>query len=146
MKVQRWTDLLAALLCRQRAITFEEIAREVPGYTEKAKDAAKRMFERDKKELKAFGVPIESEGEEGEKDFRYRLRTADFYLPYLSVTTSRGKSAPTKVDRYGYHSLKSLSFDADELRAVAEGASRAQQLGSAPLAADATSAMRKLAF
>ncbi len=146
MKVQRWTDLLAALLGRQRAITFEEIAREVPDYNDKAKDAAKRMFERDKKELKAFGVPIESEGDEGEKDFRYRLRTADFYLPYLSVTTSRGKSTPPKVDRYGYRSLKSLSFDADELRAVAQGAARVQKLGNAPLAADAASAMRKLAF
>jgi predicted DNA-binding transcriptional regulator YafY len=145
-KITRWIDLLAALLGHQRAVTFEEIALEVPGYSGKAKDTAKRQFERDKTELKAFGVPIESESDEGELDFRYRLRTADFYLPYLSVTTPRGKSTPSKIDRFGYRSLKSLTFDADELRAVAEGAARAQQLGSAPLTADATSAMRKLAF
>ena len=144
-KVQRWLDLLAALLGRQRAITFEEIAREVPDYTGKAKDSAKRMFERDKRELKAFGVPIESEGAEGENEFRYRLRTTDFYLPYLSLATPRGRTQPAKVDRFGYRSLKSLAFDADELRAVAEGARRAGQLGNAPLAADAASAMRKLA-
>lgn len=145
-KLQRWIDLLAALLGHQRAITFDEIAREVPAYNGKEKATAKRQFERDKKDLKAFGVPIESEGDDGETDFRYRLRTADFYMPYLSVTTPRGKSTPSRVDRFGYHSLKSLSFDADELQAVAEGAARAEQLGNAPLAADVASAMRKLAY
>ncbi len=79
-KLQRWIDLLAALLGRQRAITFEEIAREVPAYNGKERATAKRQFERDKRDLKAFGVPIESEGEDGDTDFRYRLRTADF--PY----------------------------------------------------------------
>ena len=145
-KIQRWIDLLAALLGRHAPVTFEEIALDVPAYTGKAKDSTKRMFERDKRELKALGIPIESEGEEGEKDFRYRLRTKDFYLPYIATITSRGRTRPLRVDRYGYHSLRSLTFDADELRAVADGAARVSQLGNASLAADASSAMRKLAF
>jgi predicted DNA-binding transcriptional regulator YafY len=143
-KVQRWIDLLAALLGRQRALTFEELARDVPAYTASAKDSAKRTFERDKKELRAFGVPIETVGSDGAADAAYRLRTSDFYLPYLHLTTPRGAQRPSRVDKYGYHSLKSLAFDADELRAVADGAARARRLGNPVLAADVDSALRKL--
>jgi proteasome accessory factor B len=144
-KIQRWIDLLATLLSHRLPVTFEELSRGVPAYDGKNKESAKRMFERDKKELKTFGIPIDSRGEEGDLDFRYVLRAGEFYLPYLLLTTPRGVSTPRK-SRHNYRSLKSLAFDADELRAIADGAARARQLGNAPLAADINSAMRKLAF
>ena len=104
-KVQRWIDVLTALLSHNFAQTFAELAHGVPGYladgsvTEGEPSASlKRMFERDKLELRTMGVPIETIGEEGDEESRYRLRTADFYLPYLEIASQRGTAKPKKVD------------------------------------------------
>ena len=45
-KVRRWTDLIAALLRHRYAISFDEIARQVPDYGDESKplDTRKRMF------------------------------------------------------------------------------------------------------
>src|SRR5690348_10920928 len=88
-KLQRWTDLLAALLRRSTAATFEEIARDVPAYSANAKkkDAVMRMFERDKDELRSFGISIDTiqfEDDSGDAS-GYRLDRKSFYLPYLSL-------------------------------------------------------------
>jgi predicted DNA-binding transcriptional regulator YafY len=145
-KVQRWVDLLAALLAHQMPLTFEQIAREVPGYAGKSKATQKRMFERDKLELRAFGVPIQSMGEEGSDDSAYRLAPKDFYLPYLSVATPRGLRTPRRIDKYGYRALTSLDLETDELLAIADAAARVRLLHDAALAADIDAATRKLAF
>lgn len=153
MKVQRWIDLLASLLGHRMPVTFGELAKDVPQYLADGSVAAgnpsptlKRMFERDKVELRELGVPIESIGEEGSDESAYRLRSKDFYLPYLGIVSERGKSTPEKLDRYGYHSLATLAFEPDELEAIVEGAKRVAQVGDPVLAEDARSAMRKLAF
>ena len=153
-KLQRWVDLLAALLGRHVPVSFDELAREVPAYaraaardcTPRERASIKRTFERDKRELRELGVPIETVaiGDIGD-DAGYRLRNADFYLPYLSVAGRRGTTKPRRIDEYGYRALASLTFDADELRAVVEGAARAKQLGNGALDADVDSALRKLA-
>lgn len=147
-KLQRWIDLLAALLRRRYAVPFEELAQEVPGYQpgKQSKPALRRMFERDKDELRAFGVPIETvTSAEGEVE-GYRLQARDFYLPYLSLVVEGRKTAPRRVDRYGYKALSGLAFEPDELAAVAEAAARVRTLGVPELAALAESACRKLAF
>ncbi len=147
-KLQRWIDLLAALLRRRYAVPFEELAQEVPGYQpgKQSKPALRRMFERDKDELRAFGVPIETvESPEGEAE-GYRLPAREFYLPYLSMVVEGRKTAPKRVDRYGYKALSGLAFEPDELAAVAEAAARVRTLGVPELAALAESACRKLAF
>jgi proteasome accessory factor B len=152
-KLQRWIDLLAALLGHRMPVTFAELAKEVPGYLDDGSVAAgnpsaslKRMFERDKAELLAFGVPIESIGEEGSDESAYRLRTKDFYLPYLGIVSARGIEKPTTVDRYGYRSLETLAFSPDELDAIRDGVRRVVAAGDPVLADDARSAVRKLAF
>jgi predicted DNA-binding transcriptional regulator YafY len=148
-KLQRWVDLLSALLGRRRPQTFEELAERIPAYRPaltdpSTRDSIKRTFERDKKELKRFGVPIESAGG-GDEDSTYRLDVKDFYLPYISVVTDGKRTQPAKVDRDDYRWLSTLAFEADELRAIAGAAARARQLGSEPLADDVDSALRKLA-
>lgn len=147
-KLQRWLDLLVALLVRQRPWPFEEFARDVPAYRaalEKGDvDALKRMFERDKDELRAFGVPIESvNGQNG--TVGYRLRHPNFYLPYLELADAHApRQRAKRIDRYGYHGLRDVVFEPDELAAIAAAAARAGQLGDASLAAHAASAQRKL--
>jgi proteasome accessory factor B len=151
-KVQRWIDVLTALLSHTFPQTFVELARAVPGYLADGSVAAgepsgavKRMFERDKLELRTLGVPVETIGDEGDEESRYHLRARDFYLPYLAIATQRGTTKPTKVDREGYRALTTLAFDADELVAIAEAAVRARQLGDPMLRDDVDSAVRKLA-
>ncbi len=144
-KVQRWIDLLAALLSRHYPVTFEQLSREVPAYAADRKDESRRrMFERDKDELRRFGVPIETVASPDGEPQGYRLRVRDFYLPYLSVR-SQGGGRPHRLDPYGYRSLPALSFEPEELAAVADAAARVRELGDPLLAEHAESAMRKLA-
>ena len=151
-KVQRWIDLLAALLVRRYPASFEELARDVPAYrtTGKSPATVMRMFERDKDELRAFGVPIETlpvETDDGPSG-AYRLRREDFYLPYLCATAPVGgrDARPRRIDRYGYQALRTLTFEPDELLAVGEAAARVRSLGDPLLSAEADSAVRKLAI
>jgi proteasome accessory factor B len=150
-KLQRWTDVLVALLRYQFGATFTQLSDDVPAYrltkraTKKEKETVKRMFERDKAELLAFGVPIETIARDGEIE-KYRLRPADFYLPYLAVMQSGRKVSPKRVDRDGYHSVQELAFEPDEIAAIGAAAERVQKLGDALLAEQARSAVRKLAF
>jgi proteasome accessory factor B len=152
-KTQRWIDLLAALLSHHYPVTFEELARDVPAYDLKKAEgdrtklaSIKRQFEHDKAELLEQGVPLISIGDPGEGEYKYQLRSKDFYLPYLGIAASRGIKLPPTVDRYGYHSLAKLGFEPDELEAVAEGARLVAQAGDPTLTDDARSALRKLAF
>lgn len=146
-KIQRWIDILAALLRHRFGLTLEQLVEEVPAYGAAAADEARaRMFERDKKELRGLGVPIETVSVDDVESARYRLRAADFYLPYLTVVGPAGRSASRRIDRDGYRALQSLAFEPDELTLVIDAAARAGQLGDPSLTADATSALRKLAF
>lgn len=149
-KVQRWIDLLAALLSRHYPATFREIAQWVPAYASGMRgDAAlMRMFERDKDELRALGVPIDTvQAGDGETS-AYRLARKDFYLPYLCAVSPSGKqvSRSAHVDRYGYQALATLAFESDELSAIAQAAARAESLGDPLLAEETRSAVRKLAL
>ena len=145
-KIQRWIDLLAALLRRKFPVSLEELSREVPGYLiARNKVALRRTFERDKDELRAFGIPIETvTGPEGDA-VGYRLQPRNFYLPYLTLRSATGATKPKKVDKYGYQALPTLAFEPDELSAVIDAAARVRQLGDPLLAEQAQSAIRKLA-
>lgn len=161
-KLQRWMDLLAALLARSMPATFEVLAQSVPEYLTRIREyeglsdekrvrtlreSLKRTFERDKDELRAFGIPIESLPDgEGNTGGTYRLRRRDFYLPYLCFAVPGGSvTSPVKVKQDGYQALTSLTFEADELQAVVDAAACVRALGDPLLAADAESALRKLA-
>lgn len=150
-KVRRWTDLIAALLRHRYAIPFDDIARQVPDYGDASKplDTRKRMFERDKKELLRFGVPLQTALDEDGEPTLYTIARTAFYLPYLTLLEPGGRaSAPRhgRVDRYGYTALQALAFEPDELAAVADAAARVAALGDPILANEAEGAMRKLAF
>ena len=145
-KLQRWTDLVASLLTRQFPATFEELAREVPGYAKGLsadhRDSVKRTFERDKDELRDFGVPIETIIQDDGETTGYRLKAARFYLPYLTAIDVQ--APPSRPE--GYRSLTEVPFEPDEITSVAMAAARVQSLGSPELAEDARNAARKLAF
>jgi predicted DNA-binding transcriptional regulator YafY len=148
-KLQRWVDLLAALLVRQRHAPFEELAKDVPGYdlAHGNRESVLRTFERDKDELRRFGVPIETVSDTDGEMVGYRLERKAFYLPYLMVSGhERAAHAPRKVPYDGYRSLETLAFEPDELDAIIEAAARVRALGDPILAGEAEAAIRKLAL
>ena len=147
-KLQRWTDLIAALLARRYPITFDHLASEVPAYAAgldpAQRETVKRMFERDKDELKAFGIHIEVRTfDEGESTgYRYLLSPKRFYLPF--VTLSQGG---THVERpEGYRALPDLQFEPHEIEILVHALKRLDTLGDPLLREDAGAALAKIAF
>ncbi|MGH7673880.1 MAG: hypothetical protein ACREMV_01295, partial [Gemmatimonadales bacterium] len=102
-KAARWLDLIAYLLQHRFPVTREQIFSHVAGYrsdVERGADPAsvRQSFERDKRELRAAGIEIETvdvpdaAGDEPAKG--YRLRERDFYLPYLELRQDRVRERP----------------------------------------------------
>ena len=148
-KLQRWVDLLAALLIRHRHAPFDELAKDVPAYdlANGQKESVLRTFERDKDELRRFGVPIDTVKDADGTTLGYRLERKAFYLPYLMLAgQERAALAPTKIDHEGYRALETLAFEPDELDAIIEAAARVRALGDPILAGEAEAAIRKLAL
>lgn len=144
-KLQRWTDLLAALLRRRFPVTFEVLRQDVPAYAAHAGQEASlmRKFERDKDELRAFGVPIETSVAADGNLSEYKLAATNFYLPYLRLATD---TKPLKRPKgIGYQALPTLAFEPDELSAIVAAGRRVRQLGDPALAREATTALRKIA-
>ncbi|WP_375476079.1 helix-turn-helix transcriptional regulator [uncultured Jatrophihabitans sp.] len=88
-RAERLVNLVLCLLSTRQFLTAERIRDAVPGYEaadgSKATDEAfKRMFERDKAELRDLGVPLETgrtssfDSEDG-----YRIRRGDYELPSI---------------------------------------------------------------
>ncbi len=102
-KTQRWLDLIAYLLGRRLPVAVEEIMEAVPSYAaamtggdEKASASARRMFERDKDELRASGIPLKTVeySIDGLEQLGYSLPRGDFYLPYLKLLEEGRKREP----------------------------------------------------
>jgi predicted DNA-binding transcriptional regulator YafY len=146
-KLQRWIDLLAALLRRRFPVSLEELRPEVPGYWNHFEKATlRRAFERDKAELRAFGIPIETVSDPNGEVIGYRLDPKNFYLPYLSLRSAeRTTTKPKKIDQYGYRALIDLYLRPEDLDAIVDAAARVRQLGDPLLVEHVDSALRKLA-
>ena len=90
-RTERLVNLVLCLLSTRQYLTAERIRAAVPGYEPeeggpRASDAFKRMFERDKAELRELGVPLETgrnsvfDTEDG-----YRIARRDYELPEISL-------------------------------------------------------------
>jgi proteasome accessory factor B len=155
-KLQRWLDLVAFLAGRRFPVSQEELWAAVPAYAEgleegeKDPESARRMFERDKDELRAMGIPIETvtfEIQQGsERSHGYRLAHARFHLPYLRLVGAAEQEAGRSAkDR---PTLKPGEFlvSEGEASAALEGLRDVAEIPGFPLRREARSAFRKLAF
>ncbi|MEO6066560.1 MAG: WYL domain-containing protein [Gemmatimonadales bacterium] len=144
-KLQRWIDLVAALLGRHTAVTLEELTRLVPAYNKgQTLPALRRMFERDKDALRALGIPFETI--ERDDLLAYRVQSTHFYLPYLATVIDGKVRKPKLVDKDGYRALSVLQFLPDEVEALRTAIARVRALGQPELAADVDRASRKMAL
>ena len=141
-KTSRWLDLVAFLLTRHFGATREEIFEKVHGY-EAGGETSRRMFERDKDELRARGIEIEtlarpdSAGEESSAV--YRLKPCNTYLPHLELVGEPSAERP-------YRELKQLALSATELATLDRATRALMDQRDTPFAAAVASARRKLAF
>ncbi|MBI4409617.1 MAG: hypothetical protein HY561_07900, partial [Gemmatimonadetes bacterium] len=154
-KTQRFLDLIAYLVGRRLPVPVEEIMEHVPAYAERwredetARATARRTFERDKDELRALGIPIETvaytinygrDTVEG-----YRLARRDFYLPYLKLVT-RAAPPAARPKPTGPTQVAEVELAEDDAGVALDALRRVAELPTFPLAREARSAFRKLAF
>jgi proteasome accessory factor B len=171
-KLQRWLDVVSFLASRRIPASTEELWSNVPAYApgldgaDKAKRAVRRTFERDKDELRALGIPIETVSYHvnygREEIVGYRLARRDFHLPYLELLreaeggepgANETRSASSRPDTPGpgEPSVRPagtpvFEISLDEAGAALDGLRELARLPGFPLAGAARSAFRKLAF
>ncbi|WP_067973093.1 helix-turn-helix transcriptional regulator [Nocardiopsis trehalosi] len=113
-KTERQLNLVICLLATRRFLTAREIRATVAGYDEAESDAAfKRMFERDKRELRDSGIPVETGGgdlwsdEEG-----YRISRADYELPEIELKADEAAVLGLAARAWRYAALGDAAADA----------------------------------
>jgi proteasome accessory factor B len=86
-RAERLVNLVICLLSTRQFLSAERIRQAVPGYeaadgSERADEAFKRMFERDKAELRDLGIPLETgPNSVFDTDDGYRITRRDYELP-----------------------------------------------------------------
>ena len=159
-KATRWLDLIAFLLYKRFPATREDIFDNVRGYlagdVSDDPESRRRTFERDKDELRALGIPIETvdlpraAGDEPDKG--YRLAAKDFYLPYLELETpgpearARAGAGAGSQPEIVYRGLERRTVTKEQLDRIDRGTQRIAGHAGGRLAAAAKSLRQKLAF
>lgn len=132
---ERQTNLVVALMATEIGLSKQQILDNVSGYRQRAEtggrpDALEKMFERDKDELRALGVPIETLGESSDphdlRAARYRIPKAEYDLPadisfspaelaVLQLAGSVWSAESASADaQAGVRKIRALGIDGDE--------------------------------
>jgi len=83
--MERLVNLMVMLLETPRPVTAQEIHETIPGYGQDQWDSFKRMFERDKEDLRDMGIPVElAPTDAWEIEEGYRIPKDRYYLPELA--------------------------------------------------------------
>jgi proteasome accessory factor B len=84
-KTERLLSLVVCLLSARRYLTAAQIREAVPGYPASF-EAFKRMFERDKDELRELGIPLETgTNGPGDEEAGYRISRQAYELPEITL-------------------------------------------------------------
>jgi proteasome accessory factor B len=84
-KTERLLSLVVCLLSARRFLTAAQIRDAVPGYPDSF-DAFKRMFERDKDELRELGIPLETgTNSPSDDEAGYRISRQAYMLPEIRL-------------------------------------------------------------
>jgi proteasome accessory factor B len=111
-KTERLLSLVVCLLSARRYLTAAQIREAVPGYPASF-EAFKRMFERDKDELRELGIPLETgTNGSGDEEYGYRISRQAYELPEITLE-------PDEVAVLG---LAARVWRRAELAGAAEGA------------------------
>jgi proteasome accessory factor B len=149
-KTARWLDLIAFLLQHRYPVVREELFQKVRGYlddpaaaSERDRESARRKFERDKDELRALGIAIETlpvnDAAGDEPASAYRLRPRGFYLPYFELDDAARAPGP-------YPDLTHVRLSRADIGILDRATRRLAEREEFPLARAARSLRHKLAF
>ncbi len=130
-KTERLLSLVVCLLSSQRYLTATQIRAAVPGYPESF-DAFKRMFERDKEELRELGIPLEM-GPASDEEVGYRIPRQAYVLPEIRLEPD--EAAVLAVAARVWHRAELAGAAAGallKLRAAGVEAEETQQPGIEP--------------
>jgi proteasome accessory factor B len=84
-RTERLLSIVVLLLSSRRYLSAEQIRASVSGYPE-VEESFKRMFERDKEELRELGIPLETgKSSAFDDDIGYRIRRQDYELPEIQL-------------------------------------------------------------
>lgn len=118
-RLERLVNLVIALRETHVPVTAAEIRTKVAGYGQDDPEAFRRMFERDKADLRALGVPIDTEPLDRLTDDRqgYRIDPRRYDLPELSFEPDELLALAVAVDVTGLadraaSGLRKLEVDA----------------------------------
>ncbi len=93
-------------------MTLERIRSSIPGYDQTTMASFKRMFERDKSELREMGIPILVEPLDPLEEVQgYRIPKEEYYLPEITLTPEE-KVALLLVNRLSSEEMTPLSREA----------------------------------
>lgn len=151
-KAQRWLDLIAFLVGRRFPVTRREIYQMVPAYArdlaaaETEPESLRKKFLRDKSELEALGIVIETLELPGDdiESFGYRIRHGDFHLPYLKILEEAQAGGAAGPGRGAAGAGAAVEIAPEEASAALDGLRSLAELPEFPWRRDALSAWRKL--
>jgi proteasome accessory factor B len=84
-RTERLLSIVVLLLSTRRYLTAEQIRSAVHGYPDED-EAFRRMFERDKEELRELGIPLETGLIDPlDSDLGYRIQQQDYELPEIRL-------------------------------------------------------------
>ena len=111
-RTERLLSIVVLLLSSRRYLTAEQIRAAVSGYPEQD-ESFKRMFERDKEELRDLGIPLETgRANAFDDDLGYRITRQDYELPEIHL----------EPDETAVLGLASRVWQSAELAGAAAGA------------------------
>ncbi len=97
-KIERLINLTACLLETRRPVSYAELKNTVYRGVSKTENAVKRMFERDKDELREMGIEVETVNTEQAGEVAYIIPRDRYYLPHLQLDPDE-RVALTMVSR-----------------------------------------------
>lgn len=126
-KQERLVNLTVALLETRRPLTFTELRRRTGYYHQDDAESARRMFERDKDDLRALGVPIETRDLDAfGSEVGYTIDRAAYELPDVELTAEEVaalalalRAAGDDVDRLALSKVAARAPDPADLPAPA---------------------------
>jgi proteasome accessory factor B len=111
-RTERLLSIVVLLLSSHRYLTAEQIRAAVSGYPDQ-EESFKRMFERDKEELRDLGIPMETgRANAFDDDLGYRITRQDYELPEIHL----------EPDEAAVLGLASRVWQSAELAGAAAGA------------------------
>jgi proteasome accessory factor B len=111
-RTERLLSIVVLLLSARRYLTAEQIRAAVSGYPDE-QEAFKRMFERDKEELRDLGIPLETgRASSSDDDLGYRISRQDYELPEIHL----------EADEAAVLGIASRVWQSAELAGAATGA------------------------